>query len=207
MEDVTRLHTCDATKILTFRLLPCRREIDLIGIVAQECRRIIGTATIEHIDTLDGISTAELPDFRSLSCSLQAFPCLGIVGQGVERNLILLHGSLIVAVLHEQAGKLEMISCHIRIITDGIAVSHYSLCRLQTLVVAVSHLASYPASRLAVLRLRLLISQFKIIRGIIILPQGKVFLTLLHIFVGATGRQQQSGDKKEKCMLWKSHYL
>ena len=188
IEYVARLHARDAAKLVALRLLACRGEVNLVGVIAEKHRRVVGAAAIQLVEPLHGVAAAHLPYLRRAPRRLQSCLCHAMAWHGVERDLKLRRGVFVVAVSHEQARQGEMVGAAVCLIAYGVAVSHYRLSRLQALVVAERHAASYGPTRLPLLGRSLLVSLFEVGGGIEILTQGEFLLTPFHVLVGTARR-------------------
>ena len=107
IEDVGGFGARDAAQLLALCLVACRREVELVVVVAAEHRREVGAARVKEVFALHRVFRVLLAQFRCLTCSLHTFAGQQQVGtvrpaETVDGSLKGFLGVFVVAVLHQQ---------------------------------------------------------------------------------------------------------
>ena len=181
-----------ARNLVALSLVACRREVELVVLVAEEHGRIVGASRVEDVHFLHCVARAVLLPFGCLLCRLQSFACQCVFGHRVEHHLKLLFRLLIVAVSHQLTGKVEVCQRAVLLVAYDVSVSRDGFLRRVYAVVAVSQLARNLPALLALLRRCLRVGLLKLCGSVVVFADSEIFLCLLQVFLCAAGHEQQA---------------
>ena len=201
-EDVGVLRARDAAQLVALRLVARGREKELVKLVAEEHRRVVGTAGVEDLHPLHRIFGSELLDARGVLGGLEALRGQRVVGHGVEGGAKLRLGLGVASRLHEVASQHQVGLAVVLMVADDVAQGGDGTLGGVDAVVAMCHLGRQLSALVAILGRSALVCGLKLGRRVIVLAQLQKFLALADVFVHTAGDKAERGEHPCcKCLL------
>ena len=192
IEYVASLCSRDAAEFVALGLVASGGKEQLVVLVAAKHGGEIRPSRVKDVHLLDGIARALLLDLRSGKRRFQSVAGQLVIGSRVENCLKLFGGLLVVAVLEQQAGVVEMSGQRVLLVANLVAVGSNGFLRRAHLMIGIGHSSGAFASQVALFGRSGGIGALEVDGGIVVFADGQRLLAFLHIMVGSAGGEEQT---------------